>query len=359
MPLRLDGEPPPAARRACSSSREPSQTLPVRRRRPPPGAVAAARLLGAGASGVRLRRRKRARVARRARQRRRQPLGCGAAPVRQRDPAPRASHRDGAAAPLPPMLGARRRRSCSATARAIRALHRPRARDRPTPRMSRRWNRSIDPEGVIGRARIHYIERALAASLRDDFVDAYRHFRLRVAYAPSTGQAGPRKPGQPMPALSAARSTTMPRMRSSTSSSTPADNMTDSIAALAALQRLRNHRCAMTLFARFETRWHNEPLVLDKWFALQAQSARDGHACASCARCSRTRASTRAIRTACARWSAHSRCATSRASTLPTPPATRLPPNRCCALDAINPQLARRSPARSTCGAVRASRGAA
>jgi aminopeptidase N len=51
------------------------------------------------------------------------------------------------------------------------------------------------------------------------------------------------------------------------------DNMTDSIAALAAL----NHSGAAereALFARFEARWRDEPLVLDKWFALQAASRR-------------------------------------------------------------------------------------
>ena len=29
------------------------------------------------------------------------------------------------------------------------------------------------------------------------------------------------------------------------------------------------------LFARFEAKWRDEPLALDKWFELQAQSARD------------------------------------------------------------------------------------
>jgi aminopeptidase N len=52
-----------------------------------------------------------------------------------------------------------------------------------------------------------------------------------------------------------------------------ADNMTDAIAALGAV----NHSRASTrdaLFARFESRWRHEPLVLDKWFALQAMSMR-------------------------------------------------------------------------------------
>ena len=52
-----------------------------------------------------------------------------------------------------------------------------------------------------------------------------------------------------------------------------ADNMTDAIAAMIAI----NHSAAPereALFARFESKWRDEPLVLDKWFALQGASRR-------------------------------------------------------------------------------------
>jgi len=50
-----------------------------------------------------------------------------------------------------------------------------------------------------------------------------------------------------------------------------ADNMTDSIAALRILANLdRPERDAA--LERFYGRWNEEPLVLDKWFGLQAQS---------------------------------------------------------------------------------------
>ncbi len=53
-----------------------------------------------------------------------------------------------------------------------------------------------------------------------------------------------------------------------------AGNMTDAIAALAAIKdSMAGERD--DLFARFEARWRDEPLVLDKWFALQARSQRD------------------------------------------------------------------------------------
>jgi aminopeptidase N len=52
-----------------------------------------------------------------------------------------------------------------------------------------------------------------------------------------------------------------------------ADNMTDTIAALGAVNHTQAPERA-NLFARFEARWAHEPLALDKWFALQAVSHR-------------------------------------------------------------------------------------
>jgi aminopeptidase N len=52
-----------------------------------------------------------------------------------------------------------------------------------------------------------------------------------------------------------------------------ADNMTDSVAALAALKNDDTPE-RRALFDRFEAQWRDEPLVLDKWFALEATSAR-------------------------------------------------------------------------------------
>jgi Aminopeptidase N len=52
-----------------------------------------------------------------------------------------------------------------------------------------------------------------------------------------------------------------------------ADNMTDSMGALFALRNSKSPP-RDDLYASFETRWRDEPLVLDKWFALQAGSSR-------------------------------------------------------------------------------------
>ncbi len=52
-----------------------------------------------------------------------------------------------------------------------------------------------------------------------------------------------------------------------------ADNMTDTIATLGALKDTTSPE-RDRLFAHFEARWRDEPLVLDKWFALEARSLR-------------------------------------------------------------------------------------
>ncbi len=52
---------------------------------------------------------------------------------------------------------------------------------------------------------------------------------------------------------------------------TNADNMTDSLAAMAASVEAQLP-CRDTLLAAFDARWHQDGLVMDKWFALQAGS---------------------------------------------------------------------------------------
>jgi len=53
-----------------------------------------------------------------------------------------------------------------------------------------------------------------------------------------------------------------------------ADNMTDSLAALSAINDLSGEM-REALFADFEQRWRDTPLVLDKWLRLQATARRD------------------------------------------------------------------------------------
>jgi aminopeptidase N len=50
-----------------------------------------------------------------------------------------------------------------------------------------------------------------------------------------------------------------------------AGNMTEAMGGLSALVQLGGHDCA-TALAAFHAKWRDEPLVLDKWFAVQARS---------------------------------------------------------------------------------------
>jgi aminopeptidase N len=128
----------------------------------------------------------------------------------------------------------------------------------------------IDPDGV-GVA-MTFVERALAGELRDAFQRAYRRHRLGGTYGWQPGPAGARSLSNVclryLGVLDDANAHALAAEQFEAS-----DNMTDSIGALAALRdSLSPVRDAM--YARFEAKWRDEPLVLDKWFELQAQSAR-------------------------------------------------------------------------------------
>ena len=129
---------------------------------------------------------------------------------------------------------------------------------------------TLDPDGVMA-ARI-FIERSLAVSQRPALERAYERHRPRAAYAPTQEQVGARSlanlclrylgslDDEPAHALAAHQYR-------------GADNMTDTIAALAAV-RDSSSTTRDELYAHFEAKWREEPLVLDKWFGLQARSLR-------------------------------------------------------------------------------------
>jgi len=116
------------------------------------------------------------------------------------------------------------------------------------------------------------VVRGLARELGDEFAAVVRRHAPREAYAPVQAQIGPRRLRNAcLRYLGEAvddRAATLALAQYEA-----ADNMTDAFAALAAL---RDHPAPVRdeVYARFETRWHDEPLVLDKWFALQATAQR-------------------------------------------------------------------------------------
>src|SRR5262249_39065440 len=129
---------------------------------------------------------------------------------------------------------------------------------------------AIDVDSLVA-ARV-FVIRELAHVARHAFEREYNARRRSAKYAPSKEQMGSRRLRnlclRYLGAIddAAVRALAIAQYEA-------ADNMTDAIAALAAV----NHSVAHErdeLFARFEAKWAHDPLVLDKWFALQATSQR-------------------------------------------------------------------------------------
>ena len=130
---------------------------------------------------------------------------------------------------------------------------------------------TIDPDGVTA-ASVH-LETSLARLLHDEFERVYRLYRPREPYAPIPAQSGPRSLSnlclRYLATLEDDGARALVQQQYQTT-----DNMTDAMAALGAL-RDSHAPIRRELYAHFEARWRDEPIVLDKWFALQARSVRD------------------------------------------------------------------------------------
>ncbi len=129
----------------------------------------------------------------------------------------------------------------------------------------------IDVDGIV--AAREFVVRDLARTLRAGFERTYAARRVRAPYAPTPAQAGARRLANACLRYLAGTGDAAGRALA-VAHFDAADNMTDTFAALAAL---RDGTSAErdALFARFEAKWRDEPLVLDKWFALEATAARD------------------------------------------------------------------------------------
>ena len=130
---------------------------------------------------------------------------------------------------------------------------------------------TIEPAGIV--AASAFVERELARRHRAAFEAAYARNRPREAYAPAPAQVAARRLSnlclRYLGTLDDAHAHALVVRQYER-----ADNMTDTIAALAAL-RDSAAETRQALYRSFEAKWRDEPLVLDKWFALQARSLRD------------------------------------------------------------------------------------
>lgn len=127
---------------------------------------------------------------------------------------------------------------------------------------------TVDPDG-IHRAR-ESARRSIGRALRERFAQTYDALTDDRPYAPEGTAIGRRAlRNASLGYLAAAEpGDGAARARAQFDAGR---NMTDVLAALAVLSRLDTPARAEA-FARFYDRWHGDPLVLDKWFALQAVS---------------------------------------------------------------------------------------
>ncbi|MBW1809830.1 MAG: aminopeptidase N [Deltaproteobacteria bacterium] len=126
----------------------------------------------------------------------------------------------------------------------------------------------IDPQ-VIHEARL-FVVRTIATELKDDFLALYRANQSEGPYAIDGKSIGERKLKNACLGYlmelddEQARSICLSQFKQ-------AGNMTDEIAALVCLA---NSECPQrsSALAEFYNKWQAEPLVIDKWFAIQATS---------------------------------------------------------------------------------------
>jgi len=125
-----------------------------------------------------------------------------------------------------------------------------------------------DPDAI--HAVRNTLRRELAAALREEFLTAYRAYGTPGPYSPDAASAGKR--ALKNAALGYLMELDDPAVRSLCSSQfASAGNMTD---AIAALSMLANCDCAERVPAldAFYAKWKDEPLVVDKWLAVQSTS---------------------------------------------------------------------------------------
>jgi len=123
----------------------------------------------------------------------------------------------------------------------------------------------VDPDALHD-AR-NTLRHALAEALKDEFIEKYRSLESRKAYSPDARSMGQRA----LRNLSLAYLAELGLSNMAYEQFRKADNMTDSMAALSTLANFDTAERQRALDA-FYDKWKDEPLVVDKWLAVQAGS---------------------------------------------------------------------------------------
>jgi aminopeptidase N len=127
---------------------------------------------------------------------------------------------------------------------------------------------AVDPDAL--HASRNALRRALASRFKDDFLGLYRANRIEGPYSPDAASSGKR----------ALRNLALSYLMELETTDVVAlcyeqfgqsDNMTEQFAALAALANSNAAQRQIALDS-FYARWKDEPLVVDKWLAVQAGS---------------------------------------------------------------------------------------
>nr|MCU0898287.1 aminopeptidase N [Burkholderiales bacterium] len=126
----------------------------------------------------------------------------------------------------------------------------------------------VDPD-AIHEVRVG-LRRHIAHALRSELSEAYQSLHVAGPYSPDARSAGQRSLRNVALGYLMEIDDAGIRSRAVQQFGT-ADNMTDTMAALAALA---NTDCPerVTALEKFYSKWQNEPLVVDKWLAVQATS---------------------------------------------------------------------------------------
>ncbi len=119
-----------------------------------------------------------------------------------------------------------------------------------------------------------WLSRAIGDRLRDDLLDRYHALADTGAFRPDAESAGRRALRNRCLALLAARQDPLTATLAQTQLS-DATNMTDELSALVTLTRLGGQRVETTM-EDFYAKWESNPLVLDKWFSVQAMRSHSG-----------------------------------------------------------------------------------
>jgi aminopeptidase N len=124
----------------------------------------------------------------------------------------------------------------------------------------------VDPDAL--HAARNALRRAIAVRFKNEFLDLYRKSKIATAYSPDAVSSGKR----------ALRNLALAYLMELETTDVIAlcyeqyersDNMTEQFAALAALANSNAPQRAIALDS-FYARWQDEPLVVDKWLAVQA-----------------------------------------------------------------------------------------